>query len=69
VKEVQITPTSLGFRPVNPLRFKVGHLSPLSMTYRANYPLRVVWEANGCFVTGFGPRRLPQFATQEPRPV
>jgi hypothetical protein len=41
-KEVQITPLSIGFGTLNPPKFELGHLTPLSIKYQANYPHRPV---------------------------
>jgi hypothetical protein len=38
-KEVQITPLTIGFGMLNPPKFKMGHLTPLTMQYQLIDPL------------------------------
>jgi hypothetical protein len=39
MKEVQITPITIFFGTENPPKFKMGHLTPLTMQYRLIHPL------------------------------
>jgi hypothetical protein len=38
-KEVQITPTTIAFWTENPCKFKMGHLTPLTIKYHVIDPL------------------------------
>jgi hypothetical protein len=41
-KEVQITPLTIELGTVNPPRFEMGHLTPLTMQYRSVDPLQMI---------------------------